>query len=156
MMPGAPAESPTSERRAASFAELVSLTRGAVESKLREVLDGAVEEVRSAGPDAVVAIDALRTLCMRGGKRFRPVLIAAAHEACGGGGSDAVASDAVVLAGAAIELLQAYLLIHDDWMDGDDVRRGGPSVHAMLRTAYGDLGEAPVQDPARAIPPVGD
>jgi geranylgeranyl diphosphate synthase, type I len=156
MMPGAPAESPTSERRAASFAELVSLTRGAVESTLREVLDGAVEEVRSSGPDAVVAIDALRTLCMRGGKRFRPVLIAAAHEACGGGGSDAVASDAVVLAGAAIELLQAYLLIHDDWMDGDDVRRGGPSVHAMLRTAYGDLGEASVQDPPRAIPPVGD
>ena len=49
------------------------------------------------------------------------------------------ASEAVVLAGAAIELLQTYLLIHDDWMDGDDVRRGGPSVHAMLRTAYGDV-----------------
>ena len=38
-----------------------------------------------------------------------------------------------MLAGAAIELLQAYLLIHDDWMDGDEVRRGGPSVHTMLR-----------------------
>ena len=35
---------------------------------------------------------------------------------------------AVALAGVALELLQAYLLVHDDWMDGDDVRRGGPSV----------------------------
>ena len=32
----------------------------------------------------------------------------------------------------ALELLQAYLLIHDDWMDGDLVRRGGPAVHARL------------------------
>ncbi len=75
---------------------------------------------------------------MRGGKRFRPVLIAAAHEACGGK-NDGSLSEAVVLAGAAIELLQAYLLVHDDWMDGDEVRRGGPSVHAMLRKAYGDV-----------------
>jgi geranylgeranyl diphosphate synthase type I len=39
----------------------------------------------------------------------------------------------IVHAGAALELLQSYLLIHDDWMDGDDERRGGPSVHAALR-----------------------
>jgi geranylgeranyl diphosphate synthase type I len=32
----------------------------------------------------------------------------------------------------AIELLQTYLLIQDDWMDGDATRRGGPSVHAIL------------------------
>jgi geranylgeranyl diphosphate synthase type I len=43
-----------------------------------------------------------------------------------------------------IELLQVYLLIHDDWMDDDDVRRGGPSVHASLRERLGDraLGDA--------------
>jgi geranylgeranyl diphosphate synthase, type I len=39
----------------------------------------------------------------------------------------------VAPAGASLELLQAYLLVHDDWMDGDDVRRGGPSVPAMMR-----------------------
>jgi geranylgeranyl diphosphate synthase type I len=31
-----------------------------------------------------------------------------------------------------VELLQAYFLIHDDWMDRDRVRRGGPAVHAAL------------------------
>ena len=142
MMTGGPAESPASERRATSFAELVSLVRRAVESRLLQLLDGAVAEVRTCGPDAVAAIEALRSLSMRGGKRFRPVLVAAAHEACGGSGGSfetAGLGEAVVLAGAAIELLQAYLLIHDDWMDADDVRRGGPSVHAMLRSAYGDV-----------------
>jgi geranylgeranyl diphosphate synthase type I len=39
----------------------------------------------------------------------------------------------VAAAGVSLELLQAYLLVHDDWMDGDDVRRGGPSVPAMMR-----------------------
>lgn len=47
----------------------------------------------------------------------------------------------VVSAGAALELLHAYLLVHDDWMDEDDVRRGGPSVHAMLRERFGSARE---------------
>ena len=41
-----------------------------------------------------------------------------------------------MLAGVSLELLQAYLLIHDDWMDADEVRRGGPSVPAMLRGRF--------------------
>ena len=40
-------------------------------------------------------------------------------------------------AAVAIELLQVYLLIHDDWMDDDDVRRGGPAVHVTLREHLG-------------------
>ncbi len=133
MMTG-PAHSRPSERRPGSFPELVADVRRAVEARLEAILADAVDAVRPCGADSVAAIDALRALCMRGGKRFRPVLVAAAHEACGGDH----ASEAVVLAGSAIELLQAYLLIHDDWMDGDLVRRGGPSVHAMLRKSYGD------------------
>jgi geranylgeranyl diphosphate synthase type I len=44
----------------------------------------------------------------------------------------------------AIELLQTYLLIHDDWMDDDAVRRGGPSVHVALRErlGYRTMGDA--------------
>jgi len=121
--------------RQGSFTDLVAETRRAVEARLDTILAEAIDAARPCGADSVAAIDALRALCMRGGKRFRPVLVAAAAEACGGDH----ASESVILAGAAIELLQAYLLIHDDWMDGDDVRRGGPSVHAMLRSTYGDV-----------------
>jgi len=34
---------------------------------------------------------------------------------------------------AAIELLQSYLLVHDDIMDRDEVRRGGPTTHVVFR-----------------------
>lgn len=44
-------------------------------------------------------------------------------------------SDALVAAanraGAAMELLQSFLLVHDDIMDQDDVRRGRPALHSQ-------------------------
>jgi geranylgeranyl diphosphate synthase, type I len=79
----------------------------------------------------VVVAEALRELVLRGGKRVRAVLLAVAYVACGG---DDVSS--VAPAAAALELLQAYLLTHDDWMDGDELRRGGPSVPAMMRAHF--------------------
>ncbi|MCC6319353.1 MAG: polyprenyl synthetase family protein [Gemmatimonadaceae bacterium] len=58
------------------------------------------------------------------GKRMRGLLVLAAYQACGGRG------DASLLA-AAVEVVHAYSLVHDDLpcMDDDDVRRGRPTVH---------------------------
>jgi geranylgeranyl diphosphate synthase type I len=112
-----------------AFGRFVALVRGEVDARLAPWLEGRVALARSRGADVAAIADAVRALVMRGGKRMRAVLLAASYEACGGeGGSLAVAA-----AGTALELLQAYLLVHDDWMDGDDVRRGGPSVPAMMR-----------------------
>ena len=117
---------------AGAFEGLVARVRPAVDRALASLLDARVEAARAHGPDVVALVDAVRSLSMRGGKRLRAVLVAAGYEACGGG----AAAD-VVMAGVSMELLQTYLLIHDDVMDGDEVRRGGPSVHAMLRERYG-------------------
>jgi len=58
-----------------------------------------------------------------GGKRFRPRLVCVAHDALGGSrGRDA----AVV--GAAFELLHTALIVHDDVIDRDHVRRGAPNI----------------------------
>lgn len=75
-------------------------------------------------------LDVIQGLTRRGGKRVRPALVLAGHAAV------AEIEDLAALdrAASAFELLQTYLLIQDDWMDGDDVRRGGPSAHALLRT----------------------
>ncbi|MGH7327133.1 MAG: polyprenyl synthetase family protein, partial [Polyangiaceae bacterium] len=73
----------------------------------------------------------LRQLVERVGKRLRGAFLAAAFEACEGEDPAAITPALV-----ALELLQAYLLIHDDWMDQDDVRRGGPTVHAALRATF--------------------
>jgi geranylgeranyl diphosphate synthase type I len=98
------------------------------------------EQAVRASADAAQMIDAVTSLATRGGKRIRAVLLALAYEGFGGAGG----GERVVSAAVAIELLQVYMLIHDDWMDGDDVRRGGPSVHRMLGDAFGSqpLGDA--------------
>lgn len=84
------------------------------------------------------------------GKRLRPALVLAAAEACGGSRA------AAMPAAAAIEMLHAYTLVHDDLpaMDDDDERRGRPTVHiafgeaiailagdGLLTAAFGTLAE---------------
>ena len=60
------------------------------------------------------------------GKRLRPTLVFAAHEALNGSSSAGVAELA-----AAVEVVHAYSLVHDDLpcMDDDDLRRGRPTAH---------------------------
>ena len=59
----------------------------------------------------------------QGGKRFRPALVTAAHQALGGRCPAAAAR-----VGAAVEMLHTAFVIHDDVIDGDDVRRGRPNA----------------------------
>jgi geranylgeranyl pyrophosphate synthase len=68
--------------------------------------------------------DAVRYSVEGEGKRLRAILVLSAYRAAGGEG------DATGLA-AAIEVVHAYSLVHDDLpcMDDDDVRRGRPTVH---------------------------
>jgi geranylgeranyl diphosphate synthase, type II len=66
-----------------------------------------------------------------GGKRLRPVLCLAVAEAAGADPEDALP------AGAAIELVHSFSLVHDDLpaLDDDDERRGRPSVHVAFGEA---------------------
>src|SRR5437867_963464 len=76
--------------------------------------------------------EAARYALLGEGKRLRAILLLCAYRAAGG------RSDASALA-AAVEVVHAYSLVHDDLpcMDDDDVRRGRPTVHKAwsVRTA---------------------
>jgi geranylgeranyl diphosphate synthase type II len=74
---------------------------------------------------------AIRYSVLAGGKRLRPILAIAAAEAC------ARPTPYALAAGAAIELLHTYTLIHDDLpcMDDDDWRRGRPTCHVKFGEA---------------------
>lgn len=72
-----------------------------------------------------------------GGKRLRPLLV------CIAAGVPVAESDALVRAAVAVELVHAATLVHDDVIDGADLRRGRPTVVAsggrLLALATGDL-----------------
>lgn len=116
-----------------SFADFAHEVKTTVDAALDEWLKAPVLEAESLHSDVGQVAGAVRSLALRGGKRLRPVLCVAAYEAFGGEGGARAVAPALV----SLELLQAYLLIHDDWMDGDDVRRGGPSAHAALSGRFG-------------------
>lgn len=75
--------------------------------------------------------EAMRYSALGGGKRIRPILVYAAGEALG------VDPDMLDAPAAAIELMHAFSLIHDDLpaMDNDDLRRGRPTAHRAFDEA---------------------
>ncbi len=79
--------------------------------------------------------DAMRYAVLGAGKRFRPMLMLAVCQACGGSPKKALP------AAAALELIHAYSLVHDDLpaLDNDDFRRGKPSCHKKFGEAMAIL-----------------
>jgi len=111
-------------------ADFTGEVREATDAHLRAFFSARRAEMRSSAPEAELLVVGLEDLTMRGGaKRLRPAVMVAAQRAIQ---PEARLSD-VIAACAGLEVLQSYLLVHDDWMDGDLERRGGPSVHVMLR-----------------------
>lgn len=116
-----------------AFRRFLEEVRVAVDRALARALEERVAAAALLATDLRDVEGALQALVLRGGKRFRAALTAVAYEGAGGEGGWPRVLGALV----SFELLQGYLLIHDDWMDEDDVRRGGPSVHAALRKRFG-------------------
>ncbi len=75
--------------------------------------------------------EAMKYSVFNGGKRIRPMLVLASCEALGGNLENATP------AAAAVELIHAYSLVHDDLpaMDDDDLRRGKPTCHIAFGEA---------------------
>ncbi|KAA0007643.1 MAG: polyprenyl synthetase family protein [Thermoplasmata archaeon] len=69
--------------------------------------------------------DPVTHILWSGGKRIRPILCMFACDAVGGD------EKKVLPTAAGLEFLHAFTLIHDDIMDDADMRRGGPTVHAI-------------------------
>ena len=85
--------------------------------------------------------EAMRYAVLSGGKHIRPVLVYACGEAFG------VEPKALDGPAAAVELIHAYSLIHDDLpaMDNDDLRRGKPTCHKAYNEATAILAGDAIQ-----------
>lgn len=105
---------------------------------LQRRIDQKLESLCSVDGDVPpILAEAMHYSVMAGGKRLRPMLLWAAHNACGG-----VDNENLWRAAAAIEFLHTFSLIHDDLpcMDDDDLRRGLPTCHKKFGEGIAVLG----------------
>ena len=103
--------------------------RDRVQSALDDFLEEQAERLKPLGPDAARLLDEAR-LSVSGGKRFRAAFCYWGHRAVAPDrpGDE----DALIRACAALELLHASALVHDDLMDASDTRRGRPATHRQF------------------------
>ncbi len=99
--------------------------RDRVQTVLDDFLDERAAELAPLGPDAQRLVSEART-SVRGGKRFRAAFCHWGHRAIR---PEVVDEVALARACASLELLHASALVHDDFMDASDTRRGRPSTH---------------------------
>ena len=112
-----------------------------VEARIDGLLEAEAARWGLVDPELLPPLEALRRFILDGGKRLRPAFC---HWAFVGAGGDP-ADPSVVDAGAALELLHAFALLHDDVMDGSHLRRGHACVHVDFtarHVAGGWRGEA--------------
>ncbi|HZL41096.1 MAG TPA: farnesyl diphosphate synthase [Pseudolabrys sp.] len=106
---------------------------GAVAADIETLLDRLLGATPGPGeiarPQRLLA--AMRHAVLGGGKRLRPFLLVETATLFG------AARERALLAGAALECLHGYSLVHDDLpaMDDDDLRRGRPTVHKAFDQA---------------------
>jgi farnesyl diphosphate synthase len=129
----------------------------AVQAHVEDALSGFLP---AAGAQPARLHEAMRYTVLGGGKRVRPLLVYAA------GGLFGADRQALARAAAAVEMIHAYSLVHDDMpcMDDDALRRGKPTVHvaydeatallvgdALQAQAFAVLAEGGSVPPARQV-----
>jgi len=132
--------------------------RARVCAELTVFLDRQETLLAEVSADLAPVIAALREF-LEGGKRMRPAFCYWGWRAAGGdhggdygdgnggvaegdrlGTGSGAAEAAAVRAAASLELLQASALIHDDYIDGSDTRRGAPAIHRRFERLHRDGG----------------
>ena len=112
-----------------AFAARLAESHAGIERELEKLLELKPKPGEPARPKRL--IEAMRYATLGGGKRLRPFLTVETAQALGR------TDNGPVRAGAAIECIHAYSLIHDDLpsMDDDDLRRGRPTTHRAFDEA---------------------
>ncbi len=113
----------TTATASTDFAKRLDQTAEETEALLGRLLSDDLLPDEIARPKRLM--DAMRYSSLGGGKRLRPFLVVESSAVFG------VPREAALLAGAALECIHCYSLIHDDLpaMDNSDLRRGRPTLH---------------------------
>ena len=109
--------------------------RDGIESTLQSFVDGQASWLAELGEDAERLVEHAR-VSISGGKRFRASFCWWGHLAVVGPDEEGFDAGALLRACASLELLHASALVHDDYMDASDVRRGRPATHRAFEALH--------------------
>jgi len=112
----------------------------AFRDRIQRVLDDFLDDQRPVlaplGPDATRLLESART-SVAGGKRFRAAFCNWGYRAVEPEVAD---EDGLARACASLEMLHASALVHDDYMDASDTRRGRPATHRAFEAEHREAG----------------
>jgi len=107
-----------------------------IDKRLECFFDAKIARMNFVSSIGKTLFEQIKDFTLRGGKRIRPILVVEAYRACGG------KSQAIYDAAIAIELMESYLLVHDDVMDQDELRRGYLTMHKTFEARATKLKKA--------------
>ena len=106
-----------------------------VQSELTSFLAEQIRYLGEIATELIPVAEAMNAFLLDGGKRLRPLFAYCGYLAAGGTAAEN-GDDAIIRAVSSLELLQGCALIHDDLMDGSDIRRGKPSIHRFFEGVH--------------------
>jgi len=111
-----------------SATELLKAFKKDLDVYLIEYLDQKISDAEKISPFSKEIMEHIADLTLRGGKRIRAAIFYYSYIAHGGKDRKRA-----MRAAMAQELAETYLLIHDDIIDNDCLRRGGTTIHESYR-----------------------
>ncbi len=97
-----------------------------IDRQLRKFFEAQLRKSRAVSPYTHEIMEHMAEFSLRGGKRIRPMLLMTGYRLFGT--SD---EKQIVKAAIAVELMESFLLIHDDVIDRDELRRGYLTFHKI-------------------------
>lgn len=112
-----------------AFKETLANFQEEINPFLVRYFDQVIAEAKKEDAFIAEALEAVREITLRGGKRLRAAGMYYGYLA--GGGEDRLA---MLETAVSVEFIHAFLLIHDDIMDRDAIRHGVPTIHERYRS----------------------
>lgn len=107
--------------------EIVANFKPKINRELKTKIDEKIKKVSALKPIHTYYYEVLSDFVLRGGKRLRPASFVMAAKGVG-----ATDEATLIKAACSVEFLHNGTLVHDDVMDLDEVRRGGPTCYVMF------------------------
>lgn len=105
-----------------------------IDSALQTYFDNKKEEIDTLPRIGKDVFEDIKEYTLRGGKRVRSTLVIYGYKAFGGENDDEILKAAL-----AVELMQSFLLAHDDIIDNDSLRRGKPTLHKIYESRFDNI-----------------